>query len=222
MKSKSLKIVGALVLMAIAVVSFSSCKSTKVEEPNPYFLADMDAIYMGDLVALNKQNFFKPKAINIEVFFYPRTSSVGMFFRDAVNKVALTFSPEEFELLKASVLKYDEIATADSFVKNYKPSKKNSFNAGKVHIGWGLTGYSREVEAPYTTNYEWLEVQNVVNPYFRLQLKPADYPEEENVASPTVSLYFTPSQAKAITTVVNMEEVLKQVEEFNKAAYSFE
>ena len=220
MKNKVLKM---FAILFVTTMAFTSCESTSnVETKDPYFLADMGSIYMGDIVALNKQNFFKPKAISIEVEFYPRTSSVGFFFKDGINKVILTFDPEEYKSLCAGVDKYKEINTAQTFAPNYKPSSKNRFQNGKVSTAWGTTGPSREVEAPYETNYEWLEVNGVENPYFRLKVKATDYPQEEHVGSPTISLYFTPTQAEMIKSIINMEAIMQEVNDFNDAAYSFE
>lgn len=224
MKSKSLKI-SCILFILLSVIGFSSCESSKTKaarESNPYFLADMDAIYVGEIVALNKQNFFKPKAIDIGVDFYPRTSSVSFRFKDGMNKVMLTFEPEEYKALCESVDKYTAIKEADGFEKGYKPGRKNRFYKGNVYTAWGATGYGREVKAPFDTNYQWLEVNDVTNPYFRIEVQATDFPEEEHVASPTVSLYFTPSQAIAIKNVINMESVKQEIEDFNKAAYSFE
>lgn len=219
MKLKSLKIL--LASFAILTV-FTSCTTTKTEsEPDPYFLADMNAFEIGEVVGLTKQNLLKPKPANILVDFYPRTSSVAYSFRDGANKVYLIFSPEEFKNLSDSVNKYTELKEAEAFDKSYKPTRKNHFHRGKISILWGTIGYGREVTAPFDTNYEWVTVNNETNPFFRIEVKATSVPDEEHVNSPTVTVYFTPSQAKALISVVNMDEIMEEVNKFNSAAYDF-
>ena len=213
-----IKKIALFTVLTSLIFSFISCASTNVKEDNPNFLADMDAFNIGEIVALNKQNFFKPKPVNVSVDFFPRTSSVGMSLKDGMNKVYLIFSPEEFQALSESVDKYLEIKESNGFVKGYKPGRKNRFYKGEVDILWGAAGLGREVMTKYDTNYEWMED----NPYFRLEVSPANAPDEDHVSSPTVSIYFTPAQATALKSVINMEDIMKEIEDFNSAAYDFD
>ena len=220
MKTKLMRIFSALLILSTV---FISCSTTKVEQKDPNFLADMDAIYLGDAVCLNKQNFFKPKAITVDVEFLPRNSNIRLSLKDGMNKVVLVFTNEEFRNFAESVGTYTEMYENNQLDrKNYKPNRKNNFNKGKVDIYWGAVGLGRNVTAPYDTNYQLVEVEGETNPYFRLEVHPTDYPEEENVASPNVTLYFTPSQLKQLILLINMDTIMQDINDFNNAAYSFE
>ena len=72
--------------------------------------------------------------------------------------------------------------------------------------------------ATYFTNYEYLEENK---PYFKLKVNATPYPEEENVSSPNLELFFSPSQLETLINVVNYEVIYAKVEELKSEAYSW-
>ena len=218
MKKNLLKILTTLCLLALSVTAVTGCTTTKVKEPDPYFLGDFDAFNLGKISGLTKQNFFAPKAATVGIDFYPRFSGYSADFRDGMNKVLLVFSAEEAMSLAEGINTYLALDKSDSFDKNHKPGRKNNFQSGKVHIYWGATGYGRDVMAPYSTNYEYING----NPYFKLNVKPASYPEEEHVSSPTIDLYITPNQLEALKEITNKDVIMEEINKLNDAVYSFD
>ena len=180
MKIKLIKILSSLVVFALL---FTSCVTTKTKEVDPNYLADMDPFEVGEALCWNKNNFFKAKKTTLSVEFIPRTSGVAFYFKDGMNKVYLQFSKDDFNEIDLSARKYVEMYEENTLDPNHKPKVKNRFYKGSSHISWGAVGLGRDVEAPFDTNYEWLEIDGQSNPYFRIEVKATSYPEETLASS---------------------------------------
>lgn len=213
MKKNILKL---FAISCIFILSLTSCATSKVEEPDPYFLGDFDAFNLGEIVGLNKQNMFKPKTCNISVDFYPRTSSYSGYFKDGVNKVLMIFSPEECINLNASIDQYMALKESDGFDKNHKPGRKNHFNKGKIYVHWGTFGLGYEATGTYNTNYEYIDG----NPYFRLSIYAAG--TDETGGSISSNLYITPNQLEELKKITNKDIIMEEINKLNEAAYSFD
>lgn len=205
------------VLLISSVAFLSSCKSTKVEEKDPYFLADMDPFYLESIVGYNKANFFKPKATNFDIWFYPRSSIYSMDFKDGLYTVRFEIMPENVGDFKQAIETYLNINKEGKFDPNHKPSRKNFFNRGKIRVVWGLTGGGRVVETSYETNYEYLEDK----PYFKIYVKSTNVPGDDHSASPYQNLYFAPNQLEKLLEITSKDLIQVEIDKFNQAISEF-
>ena len=200
-------------------MTFSCTTVQKAEkEVDPYFLGDFNSFYIGDVMCLNKSTFGNSKPVELNLYFSPRTSAIEARFILGMNKICIEWSPEECKALFSSIEKYSVLMNSEVKLEDRKPTKKNAFNNGKVYIYWGMSGYTRDTLATYFTNYEYLEENK---PYFKIKVNATPYTKEENVSSPNVDLFFSPSQLETLLSVVDYEAIYAKVEELKAEAYSW-
>ena len=213
------KIFQSTIILTLILFGFVSCASKKVDiTDDPNYLGNFDPFHVGKVMCLAETTFGKTKPIDVELYFVPRTNSFQSQFRDGMNNVCLIWTPEQRELLMSSIEKYITAYNGDVKMEDRKPKAKNAFETGKIEIYWGLAGYTRNTLANYYTNYEYLEENK---PYFKINVSATPYPEEEHVSSPTVVLYFSPSQLENLIEVTDYDSILEQVKALEKAAYEW-
>ena len=208
------------VLVLVFVLFSFSCSSLRTveKEPDPYYLGDFNPFYIGDVVCLTKTTFGNTKPLEMNLYFAPRTSDIEFRFNSGMNKILLSWTPEECEALISSIQTYSELINGETKLENRKPTKKNAFYNGNVGIYWGVGGYTRDNIATYFTNYEYLEENR---PYFKVKVNATPYPEEEYVSSPNIEMFFSPSQLETLITVIDYEAIYAKVEELKTEAYSW-
>lgn len=197
-----------------------SCVSTpkEIRESNPNFLGDFEPFYLGEVLCLSGSTLGNIKPLEVHLYFAPRTNDIQARFRSGMNNICLTWTPEERERLNSSIEKYIALYSGDKKMENRKPTKKNAFEVGKIEILWGLSGYTRDTLANYFTNYQYLEENK---PYFLLRVKATPTTDEEYVSSPTVNLYFTPSQLEALIAAVDTDIIMEKLNEIEAKAYEW-
>ena len=207
-------------LVLLLVIFSFSCSSFRIveKEPDPYYLGDFNPFYIGDVMCLSKSTFGSSKPVELNFYFAPRTSNIEVRFTSGMNKVLLAWTPEECKAIFSSIEEYSELINSGVKLENRKPTKKNAFYNGKVDIYWGVGGYTRDTLATYFTNYEYLEENK---PYFKVKVNATPYEKEENVSSPNLDLFFSPSQLENLINVVNYDTIYAKVEELKTEAYSW-
>lgn len=197
-----------------------SCVSTpkEIRESNPNFLGDFEPFYLGEVLCLSGSTLGNIKPLEVHLYFAPRTNDIQARFRSGMNNICLTWTPEERERLNSSIEKYIALYSGDKKMENRKPTKKNAFEVGKIEILWGLSGYTRDTLANYFTNYQYLEENK---PYFKINVSATPYAEEEHVSSPSVELFFSPSQLETLIELTDYELILEKLKELQTAAYEW-
>ena len=216
MKNKLSKII---FISLLGIITFTSCSTTKNSRENdPNYLGNFDPFYIGNVMCLTSTTFNNTKPATIDLYFAPRTNTIQSQFKDGMNNVCLMWTPEQCELLMKSIEEYIIAYNGDTKLENRKPKAKNAFETGKIEIYWGLGGYTRNTLANYYTNYEYLEENK---PFFKINVSATPYPEEEHVSSPTVELYFSPSQLENLVATTDYSLIMEQLEQLQKEAYEW-
>ena len=217
MKKKLLKSLGLLMLLSLTLFSCTTT-DTNVETEDPNFLGNFDPFYLDEVMCLSETTFGNTKPISVYLYFVPRTNSVQAKFKDGMNNVLLVWTKEQRDVLMSSITKYGEAINGAEKMEVRKPTDKNAFDKGKVDIYWGVGGYTRNTVANYFTNYQYLEENK---PYFLLRVKATPTTDEEYVSSPTVNLYFTPSQLEALIAAVDTDVIMEKLNEIEAKAYEW-
>lgn len=213
------KIFHSIIIFALFLFMFASCATKKVsvvEDPN--YLGNFDPFFIGNVMCLSSTTFGNTKPTTIDLYFAPRSNSIQSIFKDGMNNLCLFWTPEERENLVSSIEDYMVAYNGDVKMEDRKPKPKNAFINSKIEIFWGLGGFTRNTLANYYTNYEYLEENK---PYFKINVSATPYPEEEHVSSPTVELYFSPSQLENLIATTDYETIMEQFAALEKEAYEW-
>lgn len=209
-----------LFLSLILIFLLTSCVTNKTVEKKQSedFIADFDAFYLDDLFCLTETTFGNTKPAKISLYFNPRKSTIESRFKDGLNNVCLIWTKKEQQVLMDSIIEYMNQYNSGKKLENRKPTKKNSFFNSVIEIYWGITGYTRNTNANYYTNYVYLEENK---PYFYLTVLATPYPEEKDVSSPTIRLYFTPSQLEKLVEITDYDMIMERINQMQEEAYSW-
>ncbi len=207
------KITLAMLLTITLIFSFTSCATTD-HSNDPNFLGDFDgqgvASLMGGTVSLVKKTI-KPTKINF--ILYPRTNILTFDFRNkrSMDNISLALNQENRELIIQALEKFLTAYDEQNFTIENN-NKKAFFGKTEIVMAWGIFGKSKSTKVTLRCEYQILTNDR---PYFILGNAMTKNEDGEN--SPSARLAFSPAQCEQLITIMNQENLLKIVEEKQKA-----
>ena len=201
-------------------IILTSCASKQIEkrERSETFIADINSFEIGTVHLYTTITAFgKPKISDFNIYFSPRTNYVFAKAKIGIDLVQIGFSYEERQKLNQAKEIYF-FAYENNTIQNAKPTKKNSISQGNASVEWGSFGLSHEVMTTYMTNTQYLEPDK---PYFRIKFIQKEEEQGDNVKSPALCIYISPSQWKKIVEVCNQEHLVEMTDEILAQAEAF-
>ena len=216
---KSINILSTIVLSILLTIFLSACASTEKppRERSETYIADVNPFEVETFHLYASLLTRKPKIHDFTVTFYPRTNYVFVKGRVGVDVVRFGFSYAERQSLLKAHDKYIEAYEA-SAIPNVKPNKKNAYSKGFAPVEWGVTGTPHSVYTTYMTNAQYLEKDK---PYFKITFDPAEEEGREQISSPRLNIFLSPSQWETIIEVLGQEHLEEMTDAILEEANAF-
>ena len=198
-----------------------SCAGHKPKEKviDPNFVRDFDPLKMEDVIALSYSAAGGLKPLEIRSYFVPRNNNIELYFRSSINEIALVLSLENRDLIRLGAETYLTSCSEESSPLN-NPNQKNAIASGKTSMGWGVLGLANTAEnVPFWINYKYLEEGR---PYFMMSFSPSSSKDDASIYSPSVQVYFSPSQLNSFLEIIDQIYLESLVDELNVKAFTFE
>ena len=201
------------------IILFSSCASKQkvIRERSESFIADINSFEVATFHLYTTLGMGKPKISDFYVRFAPRTNYLYAKARIVIDVIEIGFSYHERLNIKDAKEKYI-LAYESGNIPNTKPTKKNAISKGNTSVAWGSLGLTHEVDTTYITNIQYLEADK---PYFRFRFVQEEEVSGENVHSPALCLYISPSQWEQIMEACNQEHLVEMTDEILAQAEAF-
>lgn len=214
------KMCKVLTLLLCTVLVFS-CAGNKPKEKkyDPNFIGDYDPLRLENFIALTYSAAGGLKPLEANLYFVPRSNNVEMYFRSSINEIAWVLSPENRDTIRTGAEAY-VTAYREENLSEIKPNEKNAFISGTTSLAWGvLAPVHTAEEVPFWINYSYLEAGK---PYFMLHFTPARAKDDDSIFSPSVQVYFSPSQLSSFLDLLDQVYLESLVNELNTKAFTFE
>ena len=208
-----------IISIFILCIFLCGCASKQKEprERSDTYIADINAFQVGTFHLYASANLGKPKITDFIVYFSPRTNNISVQGKVGVNSFQATFSYKERLSLAEAQAKYLAAFETNS-IPDIKPKAKNAYSKGKSTVMWGALGLTHEAYANYYTNAQYLEPDK---PYFKITCESTRMEGEEQISSPKVGIYISPTQWESIYEVCNQEHLLEMTDEILEEAQAF-
>ena len=201
------------------IILFTSCASKQkvIRERSETFIADINSFEVGTFHLYTTLGVGRPKITDFYVSFAPRSNYLFAKARVGIDVIEIGFSyPERLKLNQAKE-QYISAYEAGT-IPDTKPKNKNAISKGDVSVAWGSLGLTHEVDTSYVTNTQYLEAGK---PYFRIRLVQEEQQSEENVHSPALCIYISPSQWESIVEACDQERIVDMTDEILAEAEAF-
>ncbi len=209
-----------ITLFLTLIITLTGCAS-KNKPPrvrDETFIADLAAFEVGTFHLYAAFGINRPKIYDFSAIFYPRSNMLYFRGRIGVDIVQAGFSLSERSSLVSAKEKYVQDYENGS-IKNEKPTKKNAYSKGNVPFNWGTLGAGYLAYVDYYSNVEYI-IEN--KPYFRIQFQSTKGEEpDENISSPRINVYISPSQWESIIETCNQERLIEMTDEILEEANAF-
>lgn len=212
-----------ILLLTSLLVLFTSCASTKSEEPvDPNYLADIGPIQLENIMCI-RTSFGNLKPTELEAYFRPRDNIIEIYFRDGMNKFCILFESHERKSLFEGIDMYAEdiqkFKDGDhTALPERDATRKNYYTTNTMSVSWGVMGLARNAITDLYTNYEYLEENK---PYFQLKVDTVEDPKEPGVYCPTVNLYFSPVHLENLYEIMSQDALQALVDARMEEAFAF-
>lgn len=211
----------SIALFLLCSVLLLSCAGSKPKEKavDPDFIGDFDPLKLEDFIALSYSKAGGLKPLEADMYFIPRNNNVELYFRSSANKIALVLSLENRDIIRSGA-EYYLSAYSEENLPQRIPDKKNAVITGKTSLSWGLLGpgYTAE-DVPFWINYNYLEEGR---PYFMINFSPSKAQGDDSNFSPSVQVYFSPSQLNNFLEIIEQKHLESYVDELKVKAFTFE
>ena len=206
-----------IVMLLFLMLNGCASNSNKAESPYLATLGDFSPFELGEAMSLWKDgNGVSP--CELDLYCVPRTNKIEVYFSSLINKVCLMMSAENCEQFEKAVNEYMTAYNTSSFDKNHKPTKKNAYGSMKTNIAWGVFGYGYNAEIQVLLNYEIIGGK----PYFSMSMSQGEAKEESKIYSPSMTMYFTPSQLETIIELTDSDRIAEYIKTLETEAFSFD
>lgn len=207
-----------LIILIIAGIFTFSCNTTKTpKEPGDDYIADVNSFRMDYIRCLMADNLGRPTAVDLVMYLYPRSNTLEIRWKSGINIVCWDLGKKERDAIAASAAQYLAAYNAGNLPEQ-KPSKKTAWWSGVIPTGWGVGGFTRTTDAKSYITYEYLEKGK---PYFLIRSDPTRYEQEENVSSPKISIYLSPSQLENFLELISQEHLNAEANAIVEEAYEW-
>lgn len=215
MKNKLITI--TFILLAAALLSSCASKEKPPRERSETYVADISSFYVDTFHVYTTVSSGKPKITDFEVTFAPRTNYLFIKGRVGLDIVRIGFAYEDRKLIFEAFQKY--LADYENgTIPTGKPNKKNAYNTGTVLVEWGATGLAHRAVPTFITNAQFLEPKK---PYFRFLCNAVAEEGRDQIYSPKVGIYISPSQWENIYEVCNQAHLEEMTDEILLEANAF-
>ena len=210
---------GLIVLFAFLLLAGCATTSKKTEEESPYLttLGDFSPFKLGDAISLWKSGD-DVSPCEMELYCIPRSNKIEIHFSKYIDKICLILDAQDCALFEECVKAYMEDYNSSNFVKNYKPTRDNSYGRMFPSISWGVFGYGYNADIKAYFNYEIIGGK----PYFSMMLDQASDKSSTDIYSPKMTMYFSPSQLETILEITSPETIGEYIKELEAEAYTFD
>lgn len=217
-KTSRLTVITAMATVLI-LLAFTGCVSKEPaapREPDENYLGDFNPFQLENAMCVTKTASGGVAPFEMEMYFAPRTNEVEARFTYGIDKVRLLFNLEERNAFYDGIVAYMEAYNAGDMPER-KPDRKNFLARTPVSVSWGVFGYAYNAETYIRINYEYLEPGK---PYMVATFENGKS-KEDDVSSPVMNLYFTPSQLESLVEIIDQDEFQARVDELNRQAYTW-